>query len=136
MPEPGQPETWSSPFEVDPLLGQELGGAYRITRRIGAGGMGSVYEAKHLRLNRRVAVKVLNSDLVSDPTYMERFRREAEVTSKLKHKHIAEVLDFNALANGTPYMVMEYLEGEDLSLRIKKDGHLAPLALVPIIDGI
>ena len=120
---------------VDPLIGSEVGGAYRIVRLIGAGGMGSVYEAKHLRLNRRCAVKVLNHDLQHDPTYLERFRREAEVTSRLRNRHICEVLDFNHLPDGSPYLAMEYLEGEDLASRIKKRP-LTPKELAPLLDGV
>ena len=120
---------------VDPLIGQEVGGAYRIVRLIGAGGMGSVYEAKHLRLNRRCAVKVLLHDLQNDPTYLERFRREAEVTSRLRNRHICEVLDFNVLPDGSPYLAMEYLEGEDLATRIKRRP-LTPKEMAPIIEGI
>ncbi|MBS2032798.1 MAG: protein kinase [Deltaproteobacteria bacterium] len=120
---------------VDPLIGQEVGGAYRIVRLIGAGGMGSVYEARHLRLNRRCAVKVLLHDLQADPTYLERFRREAEVTSRLRNRHICEVLDFNVLPDGSPYLAMEYLEGEDLATRIKKRP-LTAKEMAPIIEGI
>jgi serine/threonine protein kinase/class 3 adenylate cyclase len=120
---------------VDPLIGQEIGGAYRLVRVIGAGGMGTVYEARHVRLNKRCAVKVLLHDLQADATYLERFRREAEVTSRLKNRHICEVLDFSHLGDGSLYLAMEFLEGEDLASRIRRRP-LAPRELAPIIEGI
>jgi len=120
---------------IDPLIGQEVGGAYRIVRIVGSGGMGTVYEARHLRLNRRCAVKVLLHALQDDPTYLERFRREAEVTSRLRNRHICEVLDFNRLPDGSPYLAMEFLEGEDLASRLKRQPP-TPAELAPIIEGI
>lgn len=124
-----------SAADSDPLIGQEVGGAYRIVRLIGAGGMGSVYEARHLRLNRRCAVKVLLRSLQDDPTYLERFRREAEVTSRLRNRHICEVIDFAHLPDGSPYLAMEYLEGEDLATRVRRRP-LTGRELAPILEGV
>jgi len=87
--------------------------------------MGAVYLARHVRLPRQVAIKFLLRDAVSDPTAFARFRREAEITSSLHHPNILEVQDFNQLSDGTPYLVMEYLEGEDLEARLERQGRLS-----------
>ena len=96
------------------ILGRTLGGAYRVERLIGKGGMGAVYEASHTRVERRFALKVLNDRYADDPQVMARFKREAMLGSRLGHDHIVEVLDFNRTEEGFPYLVMELLEGEDL----------------------
>ena len=128
------PQTSSS--AVDPLLGADIDGRYRLHRIIGTGGMGTVYEATQLTTQRRCAVKVLLRELMTDQTYMERFRREAEITSRLRNVHIAEVIDFNYLKDGAPYLVMEYLEGEDLASRLERSGPLPLRSLAPIVDGV
>ena len=109
------------------LVGSVLGGSYRITRLIGQGGMGAVYEGVQTRLERRVAVKLMARELSSNPEAIARFRREAEVTSQIGHPHIVQVFDFGQAPGGEPYIVMEYLEGEDLEKRIQRVGQL-PLA--------
>ena len=106
------------------LSGAVLGGAYQVTRLIGEGGMGAVYEALQLRLNKRVAIKVMSRELASNSEALTRFRREAEVTSRLGHPHLVNVMDFGATDSGEPYLVMEYLDGEDLDHRIRSVGRL------------
>lgn len=93
---------------------------YQLEQRLGAGGMGEVYVATHLRLNRRVAIKLLNKDRWDDPDAWSRFRREAEIASQLGHPNIVQVTDFNHTPAGEPYIVMELLEGEDLASRMKR----------------
>src|SRR4029078_10968655 len=91
---------------------------YEITRLLGQGGRGEVWEAKHLRLpGKRVVVKVLLFG-ATDATILARFRREAEIGSRLGHPNIVQVLDFNTLADGTPYIVLELLQGESLASRL------------------
>ncbi len=91
---------------------------YEITRLLGQGGMGAVWEAKHLRLpGKRVVVKVLLFG-ATDAVVLARFRREAEIGSRLGHPNIVQVLDFNTLADGTPYIVLELLQGESLAARL------------------
>lgn len=103
-----------SAVELEP--GTTLSGTYEIVRRIGAGGMGAVYEARHLRLqHRRVAIKVLLRDLAGDAEAFARFRREAEIGARLGHPHIINVTDWDQLPDGSPFMVMDFLHGEDLS---------------------
>ena len=101
-------------------IGQILHETYRIERLIGKGGMGAVYEASHLRLPRRFAVKLLFADVGEDGVAVERFQHEAMVTSKLGHPNIVEVVDFHHTDEGEPYIVMELLEGEDLSKRLRR----------------
>jgi eukaryotic-like serine/threonine-protein kinase len=91
---------------------------YEITRLLGQGGMGAVWEAKHLRLpGKRVVVKVLLFG-ATDAIVLARFRREAEIGSRLGHPNIVQVLDFNTLTDGTPYIVLELLQGESLAARL------------------
>jgi serine/threonine-protein kinase len=106
----------------DARLGTVLEGAYRITRLIGEGGMGAVYEAIQLRLNKRVAIKLMARQLTANQDALARFRREAEITSRLGHPNLVNVIDFGASEAGEPYLVMEYLEGEDLDQRLGRRG--------------
>src|SRR5215510_16303812 len=101
--EPGQP---GQPGGRAPLRpGMIVGDTYEITRLLGQGGMGAVWEAKHLRLpDKRVVVKVLLYG-ATDTVALARFRREAEIASKLGHPNIVQVLDFNTLPDGSPYIV-------------------------------
>jgi eukaryotic-like serine/threonine-protein kinase len=91
---------------------------YEITRLLGQGGMGAVWEAKHLRLpDKRVVIKVLLFG-TTDAVTLARFRREAEIASRLGHPNIVQVLDFNALPDGAPFIVLELLQGESLAARL------------------
>src|SRR5437879_1108580 len=94
-------------------------GAYEIVGPLGAGGMGEVYRARDTRLDRTVAIKVLNSQLASSPELRGRFEREAKVISQLQHPHICTLYDVGS-ADGTEFLVMEFLEGESLSERLKR----------------
>lgn len=109
--------------------GTVIADAYRIDELVGSGGMGKVYSAHRLADNEPVALKVLDADVVADRHLLARFVREGEITAKLGHPHIVRVFDCALLANGVPYIVMELLQGEDLSERIRRRGKL-PLALV------
>jgi len=101
--------------------GTVLGETYEITELLGQGGMGAVWTAKHLRLpGKRVAIKVLHGVAAGDRESYARFRREAEIASRIGHPNIVTVHDFNVLASGTPYLVLEYLEGEDLAHRLAR----------------
>jgi serine/threonine-protein kinase len=118
------------------LIGTVLGGSYKITRLIGQGGMGAVYEGVQLRLERRVAVKLMARELSANAEAIARFRREAEVTSQLGHPHIVQVFDFGEAPTGEPYLVMEYLEGEDLEKRIARIGKMSAPAASHIIRQV
>ena len=114
------------------LSGAILEGTYRLVRLIGKGGMGVVYEAVQLRLNKRVAVKIMSRDHAANTVSLARFHREAEITSKLGHPHLVSVMDFGTAGSGEPYLVMELLDGEDLEMRLQKKGHLPLEATVRI----
>jgi serine/threonine-protein kinase len=101
------------------MLGEIVGG-YRITRQIGAGGMGAVYEAEHLLLGRRAAVKVLLPERSSDKETIERFFTEARATSRINHPGVVEIFDYGHLDNGEAYIVMELLKGESLRDRLDR----------------
>jgi serine/threonine-protein kinase len=107
-----------------PDTGAVLGGKYALTRVIGEGGMGVVYEATHLKLRQRVALKVLLPDLLARPDVVARFEREARAALSLSGEHVARVLDVDVLPDGLPYMVMEYLEGRDLAAELAERGPL------------
>jgi len=110
---------------MDFEAGHLLGGKYRIVRRIGVGGMGSVYEAKHAGLGTPVAIKVLLQQLAKVPTVADRFRREAQVSATLKSPHVIQVTDVDQLPDGRPYLVMELLEGESLQEHLEKTKSLS-----------
>jgi eukaryotic-like serine/threonine-protein kinase len=121
---------------MDALVGSVLEGAYRITRLIGQGGMGAVYEAVQLRLNKRVAVKLMARDLAANREALARFHREAEITSHLGHPHLVTVMDFGQAESGEPYLVMEYLEGEDLEHRLRRVGHMPVETAVHVVRQV
>ena len=100
------------------LVGATLSNAYRIVSMIGEGAMGAIYEARQLRLDKRVAIKVLARELAANGEALLRFHREAEITSQLGHPHIITVFDYGTTDSGQPYLVMEFLEGEDLASRL------------------
>jgi len=114
-----------------------LGNTYRIQRKIAAGGMGAVYEARHVRLAKKTfAVKLLHADAARDAEVFARFRREAEVTTELGYPHIVDVLDFNELPDGRPYMVMEFLRGEDLGDTLQRVDHLPIDEVIHIMEQV
>jgi serine/threonine protein kinase len=104
----------------DPWIGTTLKGTYQIVGKIADGGMGAVYEAKHLRLGQRVALKLLLPESALRPELIARFRREAEIVANLGHPHIVSLLDVDQTEQGQPFLVMEYLEGETLAARLSR----------------
>lgn len=104
--------------------GALLGGRYELGACIGRGGMGLVFEARHVLLGRKVAVKLLRSGFVQSPAWVERFRREARAASAIGHENIVEVLDIGVTEDGAPYYVMEFLDGETLAALIRREAPL------------
>ncbi len=115
-----------------PLSANARLGPYEIISALGAGGMGEVYKARDIRLDRTVAVKVLPETLASDPQFRERFDREARAISQLTHPHICTLYDVGE-HNGTAFLVMELLDGETLADRLKKGA--LPLDGAPLVEG-
>jgi serine/threonine-protein kinase len=103
------------------LIGATLRGTYRIVGLLDQGGMGLVFEAEHVRLRKRLVVKVLAQHLVGDAQALARFNREAEIVSQLSHPHIVQVIDFDTTEQGEPYIVMELLQGESLAARLQRE---------------
>src|SRR5580704_10649854 len=112
--------------------GQVIESKYRITRLIGTGGMGAVYEGENVLIRRRVAIKVLHADSATNADIIRRFEREAQAAGEIGNDHILEVLDLGSLPNGDRYLVMEYLDGETLAERIERFGRLTPAQIAPI----
>jgi serine/threonine protein kinase len=102
--------------------GDILAGKYRVERVLGAGGMGVVVAAHHIQLDERVALKFLLPSALNNVDAVERFTREARAAAKIKSEHVARVTDVGTLENGAVYMVMEYLEGSDLSAWLTENG--------------
>jgi serine/threonine-protein kinase len=99
----------------DPLVGSVLAGRYEVKRRIGEGGMGAVYEARHTLIGKRVAVKVLLEKLVSKSDFVARLLQEARLASSIGHENIVDVTDFGTTDDGRSFVVMEFLDGESLA---------------------
>jgi serine/threonine-protein kinase len=114
----------SDPSQLGVRTGDVLAGKYRVDRVLGAGGMGVVVAAHHLQLDERVALKFLLPHATQDAQAVARFIREARAAVKIKSEHVARVGDVGQLENGAPYMVMEYLEGRDLSRWLEERGAL------------
>ncbi|HEV8247427.1 MAG TPA: serine/threonine-protein kinase [Polyangiaceae bacterium] len=110
--------------------GDILAGKFRIERVLGQGGMGVVVAAHHLHLDERVAIKFLLPEALGNGEAVARFAREARAAVKIKSEHVARVSDVGTFDSGAPYMVMEYLEGRDLSARIRESGAL------PVSDAV
>jgi serine/threonine protein kinase len=117
-------------------IGELIENKYRITRLIGEGGMGAVYLGENVRISRKVAIKVLHAGLTENKEVTQRFEREAQAAGRIGNDHILEVLDLGSLPNGDHYIVMEYLDGEALTSRIKTRGRMEPLELAQIIRQV
>jgi serine/threonine protein kinase len=108
-------------------------GKYRIDELIGSGGMGNVVRASHLYLHQPVAIKILLPQVSEDPSTVQRFLREAQATVKLKSEHSARVMDVGTGPDGTPFMVMEFLEGSDLHQILRHHGRQPPAVAVDLM---
>jgi len=112
-----------------PLVGTLLRGTYEVRGLVDRGGMGIVFEAEQVRLRRKVAIKVLPVHLAQERQALLRFQREAELVGSLQHPHVVQIVDFDTTESGEPYIVMEFLAGESLELRLAREPVL-PLPLV------
>jgi len=120
----------ADPTRDDPYIGRVLGQQYRIDKRLGQGGMGTVYQGVQLSVNRLVAVKVIAAGSDDAPEVAARFRREAQALAQLRHPNTLRLLDFGVTEQKRLYMVMEWLRGCDL------DTHLSQTGTVPLIDAL
>jgi serine/threonine protein kinase len=119
MPNPSSPD-------IPPVQeGEILDGKYRVDRVLGVGGMGIVVAATHVHLNTRVAIKFLLPAAMGNAQVIERFAREARAAVQIQSEHVARVTDVGSLPTGSPYMVMEFLEGNDLAETIERGGAMS-----------
>src|SRR5687767_5964274 len=104
--------------------GRIVAGRYRVERRIGEGGMGSVYLVQHIHTEETLALKVLNKDVLRDAQAVERFRREARAPARIGSEHVARVTDADTAPDldNAPFYVMEFLRGRDLERLLKEEG--------------
>jgi len=127
------PETEKALTPAHKVMSTVLENRYRIKEFIGEGGMGVIYECVHLDMGKQFAVKFLNPALCQSRDAYERFRREAKAAAIISHKNIVDVVDIGMTSDGLPYIVMHYLEGEDLAARIFREGGLTVRAAATIL---
>ena len=116
-------------LEHDPstIIGTVLDGQYKVESLLGRGGMGAVYLAHHIMLGDRVAIKVLPPEMRNNTEWLRRFRREGQAARRFRHPNAVTVYDLRTTADGTIYMVMEYVEGRSLDAELKKHGRFTPV---------
>ncbi|WP_246004923.1 Stk1 family PASTA domain-containing Ser/Thr kinase [Nocardioides marmorisolisilvae] len=119
----------------DPLIGRVLDGRYEVGQKIARGGMATVYQARDLRLDRTVAVKVMHSGLADDPEFVSRFEREARSAARLSHHNVVSVFD-QGDDRGTLFLVMEYVPGLTLRDLIRKDAPMDPGKALELIEPV
>jgi serine/threonine-protein kinase len=117
---------------VDPLIGHTLAERYRLTRKIGEGGMGAVYEAQHVLIGKPVAVKVLREKYVDRPEVAQRLVQEARLASSIRHENIVDITDSGATEDGRTFVVMEHLHGQSLAQLIRTEGALSEARAIAI----
>jgi eukaryotic-like serine/threonine-protein kinase len=105
---------------TDPLIGLVLADRYRIERRLGEGGMGAVYLARHIVLDKAVALKILHDEYAHRRELVERFLHEAKAASRIRHEHVIDITDFGETATKNVFFAMEYLEGIDLAGELER----------------
>jgi serine/threonine-protein kinase len=118
------------------LAGAVLSRAYRLSRKLGDGGMGEVYAAESLEDGRKVAIKLIHHEFMSEPVVLQRFAEEAATCQRLVHPNIVRVYEARTAEDGSPYMVMELLEGVPLSAYTQNGGRVAVTQAIPIVQGI
>ena len=123
--------------EDDPYVGTVVGDVYRIVGRVGEGGMGRVYEARHVRLTgRRFAVKIMHRAHLRNAELVRRFRREAETAHAAAHPNVVQVFDVADTPDGVPFIVTELLEGEDLADCLEREGKLGLDETIHIVRAV
>jgi tRNA A-37 threonylcarbamoyl transferase component Bud32 len=121
---------------IDDLVGTTLMGRYKITRKIGQGGMGAVFEATHTLIGKPVAVKVLLDKYARRESIVARLEQEARLASATRHEHIIDINDFGTTEDGRTFVVMEYLEGESLAECLHREGTLGEQRILRIAQQI
>ena len=122
--------------EADELVGQVVDGRFELVRVLGAGAMGKIYLARQLSLDLMRAVKIIGGIADQDGSAERRFRREALAMSRLQHDKITQIIDFGTLGEGKNYLVMEYIEGEDLQQKLDRERYLRLRPAVEVLIQI
>jgi eukaryotic-like serine/threonine-protein kinase len=130
-PEAGEPSP--PPDPADPLIGSLVEGRYRILSRLGEGGMGVVYVAEHVSIEKRVALKVLLPELARNAVVRERFLQEARAAAKVRQENIVDITDFGKTPSGSVFFAMEHLVGESLAGVIRSAGRIPWSRTLPIL---
>jgi eukaryotic-like serine/threonine-protein kinase len=124
------------PEAIDPFIGTLFEGKYRIESKIGEGGMGAVYRATHIFMERPVAIKFLHGEHLADSSAVERFKREARAAGRIQHPNATAVTDFGVTSDNVFYLVMEYLEGRSLRDRLRAEGACSLEEAVRIMTSV
>jgi serine/threonine protein kinase len=119
-----------------PSVPRTVDNKYRLEQLLGRGGMGAVYRARDMRLDRLVAVKVVRAELLGDLEARKRFRREAQIVARLQHPSIVAVYDYGTFVDGGAYLVMELVRGEDLRHVLQREGRMEPQAALQILTAV
>ena len=122
--------------EPSALIGNVLDGQYQIEDLLGKGGMGAVYRARHILLGDRVAIKLLPPEMRSNTEWLRRFQREGQAARRFRHPNAVTVYDLRTSADGTIYLVMEYVEGRTLDAELKQRGKFSPAQAVAALEPI
>jgi len=118
------------------VIGTLLGGRYRVERLIGSGGMGVVYQVRHLRLDEIRALKLMQGTALTNPMMVERFRREARQQGRIRHPNVATLYDFDEEPDGSCFLVMEYVEGGSLGELLRTTGAVSPARVASLVSQI
>lgn len=121
---------------LDANIGRVVADRFEVKSLIGSGGMGSVYRARQVGLDRPVALKLLKEEASWDPDTVTRFHREAKAMSLLQHGNTVRVFDFGQTADGTLFLAMELLEGETLTKRLNREGCLDPILAIRVVQQV
>src|SRR5688572_6902013 len=115
--------------------GRVIAGKYRLERKLGEGGMGSVWLARHVELHSDVAIKVISPDIADEESILSRFLREARASAALRSPHIIHIYDYG-VDEGLAYIVMEKLDGESLGTRIERENKLSPALTATVVTHV
>ncbi len=123
-------------MQLVPTVPRVIENKYRLEQLLGRGGMGAVYRARDVRLDRLVALKVVRAELLGDTEARQRFRREAQIVAGLQHPSIVSVFDYGTFADGGAFLVMELVRGEDLRRALQREGRLEPERALRILSAV
>lgn len=124
------------PSKAESMTGAIIADRYRVLSTLGTGAMGTVYKARHELLNREVAIKMLKSEATEDESSHKRFENEARAAASLSHTHLITVTDYGFLSNGSPFLVMDYVEGRSLAGLVKQPKAIDDALLLTVMTQI